>query len=113
MTIKEAIVGYQLLDDLAQEIGKYAVNIGYILPCYSGASTICNVNDDRLIVRVYEYYSLNYTVINIPVTCAENNTWKEYLDKEMEKRKVIKIQEEQERIKAEKAEYERLKKIYG
>lgn len=111
MTIKEAIVGYQLLDNLAQEIGKYAVNIGYILPCYSGASTICDADNDRLIVQVY--YSLDYTVINIPVTYVENNTWKEYLDKEMEKRKVIKIQEEQERIKAEKAEYERLKKIYG
>lgn len=113
MTIKEAIVGYKLLDDLAQEIGRYAVDIGYISAYYIGISNICDIDNDILTIHVYECYSLNYEVVNIPVTCAENNTWKEYLDKKMEERKGIKIQEEQERIEAEKAEYERLKKIYG
>ncbi|MCM1079104.1 MAG: hypothetical protein NC344_05685 [Bacteroidales bacterium] len=112
MDIVDAINGYNLLENLAEEIAAYAYKLKLL--DYKHFSTF-TVNSDDFAVKVDNGWWQNedyFDWIFIPLINITQNTWKEYLHQKVAEQEVEKEIEAQLKEQREKQEFERLKLKY-
>lgn len=111
--IKEVLKNYSELESLVYEIARYSVLIKLISNNYTGDVTISDVNTDTLTIQIWHYYLEDYECLKIPISCLEKDTWQDFLKDRLKEKMRLQREETEKRAEAERAEYERLKKIYG